>query len=279
MQPSDDAQTDARKVALITGSSRGLGKAIARALAADGYDIVVNYRRNDELALQTVDELKVGGRRVVAIKADLESPDEIQAMFEEVGSTFGHLDVLVNNAAATAFKPLLDLSDNNMSRTLRLTVNGFIHCVQQAVPLMEGRPGRIVGISGIDAGHYMPGHGLLGAAKAALESLIRAFAIELGPRGITTNGVSPGGFETDSSRIYGGSQFEFLKERFISQAGIKDFGTVEDMAAVVKFLVSPPARYITGQTIIVDGGVTANLGELDDINAAVRHHEKGRAIS
>lgn len=279
MQLTDDGQADARKVALVTGSSRGLGKAIAHALADDGYDIVVNYRRNDDLAFQTVDELKVGDRRAVAIKADLESPEEIRAMFEEVRATFGHLDVLVNNAAATAFKPLLELSDNNMTRTLRLTVNGFIHCVQQAVPLMEGRPGRIVGISGIDAGHYMPGHGLLGAAKAALESLIRAFAIELGPRGITTNGVSPGGFETDSSRIYGGSQFEFLKERFISQAGIKDFGTVEDMAAAVRFLVSPAARYITGQTIVVDGGVTANLGELDDINAAVRHHEKGRAIS
>lgn len=268
-----------RRVALVTGASRGLGRAVALKLATSGHDVVVNFRRNDELAAEAVAEIESAGVRALAIKADLEDVAQIDAMFDRVREEFGALDVLVCNAAATAFKPLLELNDANVGRTLRLTVHGFIRCVQQAAPLMEGRAGRVVGVSGVDSQRYMPGHGLLGAAKAALESLIRAFAIELGPQGITVNGVSPGGFETDSSRIYGGSQYEFLRERFISQSGVKDFGTVEDMAAVIAFLASPEARYVTGQTVIVDGGVSANLGELDPINSAVRAHEKGRVVA
>ncbi|MEV7969786.1 SDR family oxidoreductase [Sphaerisporangium sp. NPDC088356] len=267
------------KVALVTGASRGLGRAVARHLALAGHDIVVNFRRNDDFAAEAVKEIEGLGARAIAVKADLEDVAQIDTMFDQVAAEFGGLDVLVSNAAATAFKPLLELSDSNVQRTLRLTVNGFIRCVQRAAPLMEGRGGRVIGVSGVDSLRYMPGHGLLGAAKAALESLIRAFAIELGPLGITVNGVSPGGFETDSSRIYGGSQYEFLKERFTSQSGVKDFGTVDDMAAVIAFLATPQARYLTGQTIIVDGGVSANLGDLDPINSAVRLHEKGRALA
>jgi enoyl-[acyl-carrier protein] reductase III len=144
---------------------------------------------------------------------------------------------------------------------------------------MEGRPGRIVGISGVDSMRYMPGHGLLGAAKAALQSLIRAFAIELGPAGITVNGVCPGGFETDSSLIYGGSEYAYLREQFVKQSGVKDFGTVEDICAAVAFLVSPEARFVTGHTIVVDGGVTANLGDLEQINQSTRVLTSGRVTS
>lgn len=279
MTPPDATDRDDRRVALITGSSRGLGRAIAEHLVHSGHDVVVNYRRNEDLAHATVQHLEQLGAHAVAIQADLENADEIDAMFAGVQARFGRLDVLVNNAAATAFKPLLELSDTNVQRTLRLSVNGFVRCVQQAVPLMEGRPGRVVAISGVDSNHYMPGHGLLGAAKAAVESLVRAFAIELGPRGITVNGVRPGGFETDSSRIYGGSQYEFLRERFIAQSGVKDFGTVDDMAGAVDYLVSPAARYVTGHVIVVDGGLTANLGELDAINDATRDHHMGRVTS
>ncbi len=279
MTQPDETGQGGRKVALITGSSRGLGRSIAEHLARSGHDIVVNYRRNADLAQESVQRLEQLGARAIAIQADLESTEEIDAMFDGVQAQFGRLDVLVNNAAATAFKPLLELNDTNVQRTLRLSVNGFVRCVQQAVPLMDGRPGRVVAISGVDSSHYMPGHGLLGAAKAAVESLVRAFALELGPRGITVNGVRPGGFETDSSRIYGGSQYEFLRERFIAQSGIKDFGTVDDMAGAVDYLVSPDARYVTGHVIVVDGGLTANLGELDAINDATRNHHMGRVNS
>jgi enoyl-[acyl-carrier protein] reductase III len=269
---------EATRVGLVTGGSRGLGRAVALHLARSGLHVVINYRRNDELAAEVVAEAQAAGARAIAVRANLEDVAEIDAMFDRVKSEFGVLDVLVSNAAATAFKPLVNLSDNNVERTLRLTVNGFIRCVQRAVPLMEGRMARIVGVSGVDSFRYMPGHGLLGAAKAALESLIRAFAVELGPMGITVNGVCPGGFDTDSSRIYGGSEFAFLRERFINQSAVKDFGTVDDMAAAIDFLVSPGARFVTGQTIVVDGGLSSNLGELEAINSAVRSHEKRRAV-
>ena len=268
-----------RPVAVVTGASRGLGREVAIHLARTGHDIIVNYRRNADQAEQTVAALTELGARAVAIEADLEHTQAIDALFARVADEFGRVDILVSNAAATAFKPMLDLSPSNVSRTLQLVVAGFIRAVQLSVPLMEGRPGRIVGISGIDSFRYMPGHGLLGAAKAAMESLIRSFAIELGPLGITVNGVCPGGFETDSSRIWGGSEFEFLRERFTSQSGVKDFGTVNDMACAVDYLVSPGARFVTGHTVVVDGGLTANLGELDPINSATRKYEKGLALS
>jgi enoyl-[acyl-carrier protein] reductase III len=172
----------------------------------------------------------------------------------------------------------MDLSVNNVQRTLNLVVAGFVRLCQQAAPLMEGRQGRIVGISGIDSFRYMPGHGLLGAAKAAMESLIRSFAMELGPDGITVNGICPGGFETDSSKIWGGSEYLFLREKFTAQSAVKDFGTVNDMASAVDFLASPGARFLTGQTIVVDGGLSINLGELDPLEKATRQYEKGIAI-
>ena len=268
-----------RPVAVVTGASRGLGREIATHLARTGHDIIVNYRRNADQAEQAVAALTELGARAVAVEADLGQTEAIDALFARVADEFGRVDILVSNAAATAFKPMLDLSPSNVSRTLQLVVAGFIRAVQLAVPLMEGRPGRIVGISGIDSFRYMPGHGLLGAAKAAMESLIRSFAIELGPLGITVNGVCPGGFETDSSRIWGGSEFEFLRERFTNQSGVKDFGTVNDMASAVDYLVSPGARFVTGQTLVVDGGLTANLAELDPINNATRKYEKGLALS
>jgi enoyl-[acyl-carrier protein] reductase III len=174
---------------------------------------------------------------------------------------------------------MMELSSSNVQRTLNLVVGGFVQLCQLSVPLMAGRPGRIVGISGIDSFRYMPGHGLLGAAKAAMESLVRSFAMELGPEGITVNGVCPGGFETDSSRIWGGSEYLFLKERFTAQSAVKDFGTVGDMASVVDFLVSPEARFLTGQTVVVDGGLTVNLGELDPLHSATRQYDQGLAIS
>lgn len=277
--PSSPAGEGAAPVALVTGASRGLGRATAVRLAADGHDVVVNYCRNAELADEVVREVEALGRRALAVRADLEATEQIDAMFATVGERFGRLDVLIANAAASSFKPLLALTENNVNRTLRLTVHGFIGCVQRAVPLMEGRPGRIVAISGVDACHYMPGHGLLGAAKAAMESLVRAFAIELGPLGITVNAVRPGGFETDSSRIYGGSEFAFLREQLIRQSGVKDFGTVDDIAASVAFLVRGEARYVTGHTIVVDGGVSANLADLDAINHSTRVLTSGRVTT
>lgn len=266
------------RVALVTGGSRGLGREITVHLARSGHDVVVNCRRNVDHAEEVAQEVRALGRRALVVQADVEDGAAVTEMYGQVEQEFGRVDVLVANAAATAFKPMLELSDANVARTLNLVVGGFVRLIRAAVPLMAPG-GRIVGISGIDSFRYMPGHGLLGAAKAAMESLVRSYAVELGPAGITVNSVCPGGFETASSKIWGGSEFEFLKERFTAQSAVKDFGTVDDMACTVDFLVSPGARFLTGQNIVVDGGLTANLGELDQLNSATRKFANGMALS
>ncbi|MFT4042228.1 MAG: SDR family oxidoreductase [Gordonia sp. (in: high G+C Gram-positive bacteria)] len=267
-----------QRVALVTGGSRGLGREISLHLARSGYDVVVNCRRNLDHAEEVARGVRALGRRAIVAQADVEDARAVEAMFAKVGSEFGRLDALVANAAATSFKPMLELSDANVARTLNLVVGGFIRLVRGADPFI--RPGgRIVGISGIDSIRYMPGHGLLGAAKAAMESLVRSYAVELGPRSITVNAVCPGGFETDSSRIWGGSEFAFLRNQFVAQSAVKDFGTVSDMAHTVDFLLTPGARFLTGQTIVVDGGLTANLGDLDPLNSATREYAHGKALS
>lgn len=274
-----DSSAGTSKVAVVTGASRGLGSKIAERLAESGHHVVINYRRNSEHADAVAERVASHGVDAVPFQADLEDPDAVSAMFDMVNERYGHLDVMVANAAATAFKPMMELTEANVQRTFNLVGAGFIRLCQLSAPLMADRQGRIVGISGIDSIRYMPGHGLLGAAKAAMESLIRSFAHEFGPAGITVNGVCPGGFETDSSKIWGGSEYAFLKERFTAQSAIKDFGTVDDIAAVVAFLASPEARFVSGQTIIVDGGVTANFGDLDNLNSATRAYKNGIAVS
>jgi enoyl-[acyl-carrier protein] reductase III len=253
------------KVALVTGSTRGLGRKTILRYAKEGADIVVNYKKNEDLAKEVVQEAEQMGRKAIAIQADLESAEDIKEMFAKVKESFGHLDIFVANAAATAFKPLSELKSHNIDRTLSLVIRGFILCTQEAAKLMDGRGGRIVGVSGVDSIRHMPGHGLLGAAKAAMESLIRSFSAELSDKNINVNGVCLGGFETDSSRLYGGEAYQYLKEEFTRLSTRNRFGTLEDMSNVILFLSSQESDYIAGQTIIVDGGMAVQLGHLNPL--------------
>jgi enoyl-[acyl-carrier protein] reductase III len=179
---------------------------------------------------------------------------------ERVGETFGRVDVLVANAAATAFRPMLEQKDYNVRRTLAVSVESFVALAQAVVPLMQGRPGRIVAISGIDSFQAMAGHGVLGAAKAAMESLVRALALELGPLGITVNGVCPGFVDTDSSRLYVtrglGADYDAALHRLVGETPVRRIGTAEEIAALVAFLAGGEAGFVTGQTIVIDGGVS-----------------------
>lgn len=245
------------KVALITGASRGIGRATALRLARDGATVVVNYRRNREAADAVVAEIGARGGRALTICADLESGDAIGAMFADVHDRFGRLDLLVANAAATAFRPLLETREHNVVRTFSITVSGFLRCVQEAVPLMEAHGGAIVAVSGIDSVRVMPGHGTLGAAKAAMETLVRYLAVELAPHGILVNGVNPGYIETDSSRMYAGPEYETrIKAEWTAQTPVGRIGRPEDVAEVITFLCSSAASFVCGQVILVDGGLT-----------------------
>lgn len=251
--------TLAGRVAVVTGASRGIGRGIAERLAREGADCVVLYRRDRARALEVADGIERLGRRALALPVELAEPGEVPPAFARIGEAFGRIDILVASAAATAFRPVLEQKPHNVRRTFAVSVDSFVAAVQAAVPLMPSG-GRIVVVSGIDSFQAMAGHAVLGAAKAALESLVRALALELGPRGITVNGVNPGLVETDSSRIYAeqglGRPWADLAGRVSGATPVRRVGSVEDVAGLVAYLVSDAAGFVTGQTIVIDGGLT-----------------------
>jgi enoyl-[acyl-carrier protein] reductase III len=248
-----------------------MGRAIALRLAADGADCVIMYRRERTRAAAVTAEIERLGRRALPLALDLGEPDAVAPAFARIGEAFGRVDILVANAAATAFRPTLQQKPHNIDRTFAISVDAFLAAVQAAVPLMPAAGGRIVAVSGIDSHQAMVRHGVLGAAKAAVESLVRALAMELGPRGITVNAVSPGLIETDSSRMYveGGLSRPYADAvaRIVAMTPVRRAGTAEDVAALVAYLVSDAAGFLTGQTIVIDGGLTM-LSPLNLMEAA-----------
>jgi enoyl-[acyl-carrier protein] reductase III len=258
------------RVAVITGGARGIGRGIALRLARDGAHCVITFRRSADIAAAVVAEIEREGVKGLALPLELAEPSQVPAVFERIGETFGRVDILIANAAATSFRPLADQKEHNVRRTFAISVDSFIAAVQGALPLMRGRPGRIVAISGIDSFQAMPGHGLLGGAKAAAESLVRAFAGELGPEGITVNGVNPGMIATDSSRLYIETglhrDYEAAMAEITAATPVRRIGTVDDVANCVAWIVSDGAGFLTGQTILLDGGLTivSPLARLED---------------
>lgn len=244
------------QTALVTGSSRGIGRAIALRLAAEGADIVVHFRRNAEAAEATAAAVSDLGRRVLLAPADLGEACALDILFDRVGERFGSLDILVANAAATAFKPLMETRPHHLDKTFAITVNGLVHAVQRAADLMQGRAGRVVTVSGIDARRYVPLHGAMAAAKGAAEVLTSYLACELAPRGIRVNGVNPGFVDTDSARVFGDAVFDRLAGNIVPYTPMKRVGRPEDIANVVAFLCSDDAAWICGQTLTVDGGLS-----------------------
>ena len=246
----------AGKVALITGSSRGIGRAIAVRLAQEGADVVVNYRRQLAAAEATAKAITDCGRRVLVVQADMGEASAVRHMFARVGEVFGVLDIFVANAAATAFKPLLEQQEHHLEKTLAITVKSFVLAAQLAAELMQGRQGKIVTVSGVDARRYIPLHGALAAAKGALEVLTTYLACELAPRGIVVNGVNPGFVDTDSAHVFGEKIYRLLEKNIVTYTPMQRVGVPDDIAKVVAFLCSDDAAWICGQTLTVDGGLS-----------------------
>lgn len=252
------------KKALVTGSSRGIGKATAIAMANQGADIVVHYNRQAELAEETASEVRQAGREAFVVQGNIEDLDEVNLMFDKIEEEWGHLDIFMANAAATAFKPLMEMKPHHIERTYHLLINSLVRAAQRAVPLMEGRAGRIITVSGHGGEFTLPDYGSIGSAKSAVESLTRYLAYELGAQGITSNTIAPGVVDTDSARFYmGEEQYANFENTVSSHTPMHRLATPQDVADVAVFLASDLSRFITGEVIKVDGGLTRSSGPFE----------------
>lgn len=246
----------AGKVALVTGSSRGIGRALALTLARDGASVAINYNRNAELAEEVVGEVKRLGGQAFAVQANMEEPTAIDELFERVAAEFGRLDFFVANAAASSFKKIEDLKAHNLDRSYALNVRAFVLGAQRAVKLMRDG-GRIAVLSSYGSFRAYPTYANLGSNKAAVEAWVRYMAVEFGPRGINVNAVNGGLIDTESCAYF----YENVPgmapiESVLSKLPKARMGTPQEVADTVAFLLAPESAYITGQTICVDGGLS-----------------------
>jgi enoyl-[acyl-carrier protein] reductase III len=246
------------KIALVTGSGRGIGRAIALHFAGLGADVVVNFFRNRTPAEETVREIEKTGRRALLVKADVGDLDDLNRLFDEVERAFGGLDFFIHNAASGYNHPALEQKPKGWDWTMNINARALLFSAQRASSLMEKRGGgKIVSLSSAGSTRVLPDYIVVGASKAALESLTRYLGVELIGRGINVNAVSPGVVETEALHHFAamGGQ-ENILSKFIEQVPAGRLVTPEEVAEVVAFLCTPAASMIVGQTIVVDGGYT-----------------------
>lgn len=243
------------KTALITGSSRGIGRAIALQLADRGANIAVNYVRNEEAAREVLGLLTQKGVRAAAFQANVGDPEAAGRMVEEVEKTFGAVHILVHNAAMGAFKPVHRLRMNQYELSLDVNTKAFLVLTQKVLPLMEkAGHGSIIALSSLGANRYLPNYGAIGISKAALQTLVKYLAVELAPKGIRVNCVSGGLVETDAVKMF--PNYEGFKNEAVKRTPGGRIGQPDDLARVVAFLVTEDASWIYGQTIVADGGLS-----------------------
>jgi len=251
------------KVALVTGSGRGIGKAIALHFAKRGADVIINFFRNRAPAEETAREVEKLGRQALVVKADVGDLDDLSRLFDEVNKKFGGLDIFVHNAASGYNRPAMEQKPRGWDWTMNINARALLFAAQHAVPLMEKRGGgKIVSISSAGSGRVLPDYVVVGASKAAIEALTRYLGVELISRGINVNAVSPGVVETEALNHFAsmGGQ-ENIIQKFIEMVPAGRLITPEEVAEVVAFLCSPAASMIVGQTLVMDGGYTLPISK------------------
>lgn len=243
----------AGQVAVVTGASRGIGRATAIALARAGAKVVVNYRSQEEAAREVVDIIKQGGGEALALKGDVSQREEAQALIEGTLTAFGRVDILVNNAGITRDNLLLRMRHEDWETVLRTNLTGVFFCCQAALkPMFRQRAGRIINITSVVGLTGNAGQANYAAAKAGIIGFTKSLAKEVASRGILVNAVAPGFISTDMTENLG----EEVRRSFLERIPLGRPGEPEEVAEVVVFLASPASRYITGQVIVVDGGLT-----------------------
>jgi enoyl-[acyl-carrier protein] reductase III len=239
------------KIALITGGSRGLGRAIALKLAKSGCDAAILYHNSHDEAEAVCNTIRGFGRKAQAIQADVSDPESISEAFATLQQQFDRLDIVVSNAAIGVLKPALELTQKHWRRCLETNALALNLLAQHAVPMMP-RGGRIIAMSSLGSVRAIPHYAFIGASKAALEALARSLAQELGQRGITVNVISAGVVDTDALKYF--PNREQLLAEYARRTPAGPTLTPEDVAGAVFLLCQPEAGMITGHTLVVDGG-------------------------
>ncbi len=253
--------------AIVTGGSRGIGRRIAEVLAADGVHVILTYRRSGDDADAVARAIRDAGGSAVAVRMELESEADIDALFAEHLPEGATIDILVANAAASAFYPIADLKPHHLERSWATNVRSFVLLAQRAAERMPSG-GRIVALTSYGSIRAFPGYGAIGADKAALESWVRHMAAEFGRRGITVNAINAGLVDTDSLHHYYDLPGVPDLASMIQRIPLGRLGTADDVAAAARYLTSEAAGYVTGHVLTVDGGLTIAAppfwSELDD---------------
>ena len=240
------------KVAIVTGSSRGIGRACALRLAKEGMDVVINYNSNEAEAMKVVESIKEMGQDAIAINANTGNQADVKNMFREAFKHFGHIDVLVNNAGVLDDAYLLAMNSDSLDRSLDVNIKGYFYCCQQAALKMFKTGGRIVNESSVSSMLALAGQSVYGATKGAVNSMTATLAKELAPYGIQVNAVAPGFITTEMIDAIP----EDKKAEYLKNIPMGRLGTVEEVANTVCMLCGEASSYITGQVIVIDGGLS-----------------------
>ena len=241
------------KTAIVTGSARGIGRAIALKLAGAGADVALNGSHASEALEATAEEVRALGRKVLAIATDVSIPEEVNRLVETVVKEWGRLDILVNNAGVTRDGLVMRMSDEDWDTVLDTDLKSAFLCSRAVLrPMLKARSGRIINIASVIGLMGNPGQANYAAAKAGILGLTKSLAKEVGSRGITVNALAPGYIQTRMTDVLDEKQKETIKARI----PLNNLGTAEDVAEAAAFFASDEARYITGQVLAVDGGLS-----------------------
>jgi len=248
------------RVALVTGGSRGIGRACCLRLAEAGADVIVNYVTSQAAAHDVAEEIRAMGHRAAIVKADVSQEDDVASMMEFVDEHFGKLDILLSNAATGGFRPLMATTVRNFDAAMKTNVLALIYLVQSGLKLMQRAAGRakVIALSSHGSHMALPMYGIIGSSKAALESCVRHLALELGDQGINVNIVKSGMVETDSTRKIPHSAELFEAARKLRNMTGDRYLTPADVADAVLFLASPLSDMVQGETLTVDCGAAVH---------------------